>query len=246
MLDMHCHLDFLNQEETRLVSDHLDHRFLTMTVDPQEFPKIQNRFKNATNVKVGIGLHPRWILDTQDASVNVKAVKQHMESTNLIGEVGLDYLPAYLPHKSEQYAAFKSIMHECVRHEGKVISIHAIRSVKDTLDILKTIGVCKNNLCILHWFTGSSDELHHAINLGCWFSVNRAMLETKKGREYIKVIPNNKLLLESDKPSSSKEKCTLNGIITNLEECKDAIERIKRNYSHEIVEENSQKIFAIC
>ena len=56
-------------------------------------------------------------------------------------------------------------------------------------------------ICIFHWFTGTSDELARARQRGCHFSINEHMLKTKRGREYARQIPLERLLLETDAPS---------------------------------------------
>lgn len=42
--------------------------------------------------------------------------------------------------------------------------------------------------------------MKRAINLGAWFSVGPAMLESVKGRDLVKAMPPEKILTESDGP----------------------------------------------
>ena len=56
---------------------------------------------------------------------------------------------------------------------------------------------------IFHWFSGSSAQLKRARDLGCFFSVNAFMLQTKRGREYAKAIPLDRLLIETDLPEET-------------------------------------------
>ncbi len=58
---------------------------------------------------------------------------------------------------------------------------------------------------IFHWFNGSGEELKRALDAGCYFSVNKRMLNTKRGRAYAIQIPEERLLLESDLPSSEDQ-----------------------------------------
>jgi TatD DNase family protein len=53
---------------------------------------------------------------------------------------------------------------------------------------------------VLHWFTGSKSELRRAIKLGCYFSVNAAMMKNDRGRDLIVAIPDDRLLAETDAP----------------------------------------------
>ena len=85
--------------------------------------------------------------------------------------------------------------------EGKLISLHANAAEAELLDLLESSGAAKRNDCILHWYAGPADELQRALRLGCYFSVGKRMLATNRGREYARIIPLERLLLESDMPS---------------------------------------------
>lgn len=118
-----------------------------------------------------------------------------------VGEVGLDFAPRHEDTREEQIAVFDAALDACTGG-GKVISIHAVRSVSVVLNMLEAHGTCRSNACILHWFSGTSDELTRAIRLGCYFSVNPRMLATKRGRAYVCAIPREHLLLETDMPAN--------------------------------------------
>jgi len=52
----------------------------------------------------------------------------------------------------------------------------------------------------LHWFTGSKAEAQRALELGCYFSINAAMLESERHASMTAVIPLDRLLTETDGP----------------------------------------------
>ena len=81
-----------------------------------------------------------------------------------------------------------------------VLSLHAVRSADAVLDLLEKHHACERSHAILHWFSGTSDDLARARRMGCLFSVNPRMLATRKGREYARQIPLAQLLLETDLP----------------------------------------------
>ena len=55
---------------------------------------------------------------------------------------------------------------------------------------------------VLHWFSGSSEELWRAARLGCRFSFGERALATGRGREYARVLPADLLLTETDLPEA--------------------------------------------
>ena len=180
-------------------------RSLCMTCSPDDFARAKARFAENPAVHVACGLHPRWIADGTCGPRDVEQLCALIARERIIGEVGLDFLPAYEASREDQLAAFDRIVRTCAQAGGKVLSIHALQSADCVLDTLERYRATENCQCVMHWFSGSSDQLHRAIKAGCWFSVNRRMLATKKGREYARIIPENRLLLESDLPSQPGE-----------------------------------------
>ncbi|MCO6391724.1 hypothetical protein GTW25_11850 [Aliihoeflea aestuarii] len=53
---------------------------------------------------------------------------------------------------------------------------------------------------VLHWFSGSIAEARRAVQAGCYFSVNQAMLERTRGREIVAQLPIDRILTETDGP----------------------------------------------
>lgn len=87
----------------------------------------------------------------------------------------------------------------------KLLSIHAVNAAGDVLDALQAAGTLVRHQVIFHWFSGSSDDLQRALRAGCFFSVGPRMLASRRGREYARQIPLNRLLLETDMPARAGE-----------------------------------------
>ncbi|MBC2681010.1 hypothetical protein GSS87_01000 [Corynebacterium sp. 4HC-13] len=88
-------------------------------------------------------------------------------------------------------------------HVPYVLSIHAVRASSAVIDILEELHIGRYNVApIIHWFSGTSDELTRFIALGGYISVNHRMLATKRGRAYARQIPVERLLIETDLPES--------------------------------------------
>jgi TatD DNase family protein len=60
---------------------------------------------------------------------------------------------------------------------------------------------------ILHWFSGSTSELQRAIDIGCWFSVGPAMLSSRNGSRLASMMPQDRVIAETDGPFG-----TINGV----------------------------------
>lgn len=160
------------------------------------------------NIRVGLGAHPWYISDGCVTQKDIELLLELMEQTSYLGEIGLDFSSRYCVDGLQelQIKAFTKI---CARAaelsrngQPRVLSMHTVRSVDTVLDILEQTGATQSCVPIIHWFSGSSEELQRAIKLGCWFSIGEMSLKTKRGREYAKVYPKDKLLTETDFPSS--------------------------------------------
>lgn len=105
------------------------------------------------------------------------------------------------------------------------------RSAGAVLDVLESHGLLIPNpdspAIIFHWFSGTSDELTRARNAGCYFSVNERMLATKRGREYARQIPLDRLLLETDAPAEPNTETSAQSLIRSLTRTSERITSLK-------------------
>ena len=202
LFDMHCHLGFCEdaaQAARELAAAGVG--AFSNTVTLAEFAAQQVALAGAANVRVGCGLHPWWV--GEDAAADLDALCAVVERQRFVGEVGLDFSPPHVATRQAQIAALSQVADVCGRVGGKVVSLHAVRAVDDVLEGAGALAEAAGNACIIHWFSGTSDQLTRARRLGAFFSVNPRMLQSKRGRAYAQVIPGNQLLLETDLPAQA-------------------------------------------
>ena len=205
LADMHCHLDFSSDMAAlaHLAQAHGVAAF-SNTVTPEGYLAASEALAGFPNVRTGVGLHPWWVADGCYDAEQVELACRLIQEACFVGEVGLDFAPRREGTFEAQLDAFERIVDACCAQNGKVISIHAVRSATAVLDVLERHHATRSNACILHWFSGSSQELARARELGCHFSVNPNMLATKRGRAYAQQIPPERLLLETDLPEEGE------------------------------------------
>lgn len=161
-------------------------------------------------VRLSAGLHPWWVeRSLVEALAQAEALAALVSATSFVGEVGLDFARRGVAMPEVQEAAFRVIVAECVRLGGRAVSVHAVGkgAAGRVLDILVDARFFADgsNCAVFHWFSGSSDELVRARELGCRFSVGLPMLRAKRGRSYAAQIPEAQLLLETDLSQRSEE-----------------------------------------
>lgn len=129
----------------------------------------------------------------------------HVSPVQLIGEIGLDYAPAHREMRTLQQQVFSQVIKASCTYAQAIntritLSMHAVKSCGDVLDILEHYQAFQHCACVFHWFSGSCDDLHRAVRNGAYFSVGTRMLQSKRTAEYLKLIPCASRLIETDFP----------------------------------------------
>lgn len=253
LFDAHCHLDLMAHPDA--VADEattLDLVLFDCSVDPRDFARAKKRACNRSNIFAGIGLHPWWLADGRCGNAEINLLCEVAAQERLIGEVGLDFSARFAGSEPLQVQAFDRLCDALVQHPlaGRVISIHAVRSAGTVLDVLGSHELLTPSpdspAIIFHWFSGTSNEFVRARNAGCYFSVNERMLASKRGREYARQIPLDRLLLETDAPARPQADASAQQLITSLKSVSRHIAELKNcvvESAESIVLENSRFIF---
>lgn len=219
LFDMHCHLDRMaNADEVAREAVANDMALFCTTVTPADALAARSRCGTPPNVRVGVGLHPWWIADGRCGEIEIEQAAQLAAASRFIGEVGLDFGPRHAANAQRQLDALEAIVRACAGHpvEGRVLSIHAVRSAGEALDVFERHGLTASAHCIFHWFSGTSDQLARALDAGCLFSISERMLATRRGREYARQIPLDRLLLETDLPEQLDKPCSADQVEASL------------------------------
>lgn len=219
LFDMHCHLDRMaNADEVAREAVANDMALFCTTVTPADALAARSRFGTPPNVRVGVGLHPWWIADGRCGEIEIEQAAQLAAASRFIGEAGLDFGPRHAANAQRQLDALEAIARACAGHpvEGRVLSIHAVRSAGEALDVFERHGLTASAHCIFHWFSGTSDQLARALDAGCLFSISERMLATRRGREYARQIPLDRLLLETDLPEQLDKPCSADQVEASL------------------------------
>lgn len=196
MIDFHCHLDlFPNPSE--IVKKCLDKGLyvLAVTTTPSAWTKSNELGKGNERIKTALGLHPQLAYEREK---ELQLFDKLLVNVKYVGEIGLDGSQELKETWDAQLRVFDHILHSCQNGGGKIMSIHSRRAVKPVLEYLERYP--KAGVPILHWYSGNIKDLIRALDLGCWFSINPAMVKSKSGINIINNIPKDKILTETDAP----------------------------------------------
>lgn len=202
--DMHCHVGFMADpcrfvQEAKLAQSCV----LAVSATPCDYREFRDVFSDNDPQFVfpALGIHPWWVPDAEEEVVCLlNEFDSLFSSVSCVGEIGLDFSSRRVHAKEWQVRVFEHIL-KCCADRGQIpFSIHCVKAYPELFACLEKSAVLQNCTSIFHWFSGSSEHLRYAIQQGCYFSVSKRMLASKRGREYAKVIPENRLLLETDAP----------------------------------------------
>lgn len=267
LFDMHCHLGFAsNFEELARAVNRSGAGVLCATVQPHEYLGLASLLNGSlagnggivdalgNSVRLGVGLHPWWVADGICGEEDVALCERLAVEAPFIAEIGLDFGRRHGALREGQIDAFRRICAVAGRTGGKVLSIHAVNAAVQVLDILEETGCavldtgCGGEggcICILHWYSGPSDQLQRAIKLGCFFSVGERMLATRRGREYVRAIPESRLLLETDLPDSECGAFDRASISQSLERALSMLEEARGAWLGERIARTSRAILRL-
>jgi TatD DNase family protein len=212
---------------------------IAMTNLPILFEKYIKMYSNLTYIKFALGLHPELVGQYRE---QLSKFISNIGNTKYIGEIGLDYSKKYEDNKTLQLKIFEAIVYECNKFGGKILSIHSRKAVEDVNCI---IGNKFDGKVIMHWFSGNKTNLQEAISNGYYFSINHQMVNSNSGRDIIKRIPLDKLLIESDAPFTSKLQSEYSlDFVSEIIEFLAANNKINREFIYTQLNNNFKKVIS--
>jgi TatD DNase family protein len=145
-----------------------------------------------------IGLHPCYVDDNFDLEIDFikKQIEKH--DYKAIGEIGIDLFHEK-KYFEQQVIAFEEQIKLAIEKDLPIV-IHS----RDSFDeIFKVLEKFKSEKLrgIFHCFTGNIDQAHRIIDLNFHLGIG-GVLTFKNGKisEFLKEIPINKIVLETDSP----------------------------------------------
>jgi len=204
MIDSHCHLDHepMYSDLKNVIYRSKDvgiEKILSICTTINSFEKIVKIIDLDPIIYGTFGIHPH---ECSDNIVSKEEIINNVKKNNKIigiGESGLDF---YYNHsdKEKQLASFKTHIEASI-HLNMPIIVHSRNAEIETFRILKSYEKFKPKI-LMHCFTGSAEFAHKLLTLDSYFSAS-GIITFKNStdlQETFKLIPNDKLLIETDSP----------------------------------------------
>lgn len=194
LLDTHCHITEY-RDPTRVLAEaaSVGVHVVVVTEDPGQYRLLRTRLGSRAGVEVALGFHPlRAGASTDD---DVTRMLRLLPQARWIGEVGLDFSRVGLESKKAQLRLFDTLLAEAVVC-SRPMTVHSRGAASETVKRLLDAGAH----AIMHWYTGPLDVAEQALAGGLYFSVNPAMPVSKSGSALLRLLPSDRVLLETDGP----------------------------------------------
>lgn len=188
-MDAHFHLSLCSLPTDGTLPPGLD----TATI-PDQWAEIAERSQNHLRVIPFFGIHPWWADQWNEESKNslTKLLQDNPQAG--VGEIGLDR------KKGVDFSLQRNVFQEQLAIAAdfkRPLNLHNVKAWGPMEECLKPVAPLP---FILHGYSGSAEMTEVFIKLGGYISFAPFSLKHKKGREALKAVPQERLLLDTDFP----------------------------------------------
>lgn len=202
MIDTHSHINFEDYKENfdGFISDLKENDIQNVIipgVEPSTFDEIISLCEKYEMIYGAIGIHPsEFQTFNENSKEKIYELLKHKKIV-AIGEIGLDYHYG-ADSKEEQKELLRQQLKIAEELQVPVI-IHDRESHEDVFEILQNYNLKD---VIFHCFSGNAEFAKKCINSGYYIAIGGVVTfkNAKDLKEAAKIIPLDKLLLETDAP----------------------------------------------
>jgi TatD DNase family protein len=194
LIDTHCHID--RYRDPMRVADRAEKEAvatIAVTNLPSHFQLGSQHTSMLRHVRMALGLHPLIAAKHRD---ELPLFRQMAATASYIGEIGLDFSREGKETAAVQVEVFREVL-LALGNRRVFITLHSRQAEGMVTEMLGEFGV---GPAVFHWFTGSPVNLQEAARAGHYFSVNPAMICSAKGKSLIGLMPQDRVLTETDGP----------------------------------------------
>lgn len=196
LVNFHDHFEFYKDLESGIDTIRKNNIITlvnSMTYD--EYKKLKKDFNDDHLIKIGLGIHP-WKVE-KDSEID--SFRKDFKDCDFIGEIGLDF---YWDKRENLYDKQRGIFEKFLyyaKEYNKVTNIHTKGAEKEIYNLLKKYELRSP---IIHWYSGDISLIKKFLDLEAFFTIGPDFQISKLTDEIIKYLPLDRILTETDGPTS--------------------------------------------
>ena len=204
LIDTHSHIDMDNYKDRfdEVIAEAKDfgvEKIVIPGVAPSGFKRIVELCEKYENLYGAVGVHPEDLASFDaDAESLIREYLKHPKIV-AVGEIGLDYYWDKSQIERQKEILEKQIL--IAKEIGKPVLVHDREAHFDTLEILKKTKASDVGV-VMHCFSGSPEFAMECVREGFYIALGGVVTfkNAKKVKEVAKIVPLERLLLETDAP----------------------------------------------
>ncbi len=203
IFDTHCHLmshEYENEETSAIIADAKISGVSWINNVGYDLDSSQAAVRHAMqydNVFATIGFHPTDVAKCRFSDLEKLDQLLNSDKVIAVGEIGLDYFHKTVSPDLQKHWFIKQI--ELAKQHNLPLAIHCRDAYEDCYEILKEKKITQ---CLMHCYNGKIQMAQKFLDLGFYlsFAGNITFKNTHELREVAKIVPLNKILVETDAP----------------------------------------------
>jgi len=212
-IDMHTHLQDKRLSDIDKIiknaqENGIEHFVIcgTRQEDWGKVAQIHDKYKDITTPSFGI--HP-WFIESVDDNWKTE-LNSYLDKypDAFIGEIGLDKWKEGIKDKKEKQIEIFAYQYELAKEKNRKVVIHCIKAWGWFNKFLYKNRVPEKFM--FHSFNGSAETANKICKAGGYISLSASILRNKAKDRILEMIPNDKLLIETDSPDQSPYKGQIN------------------------------------
>lgn len=204
LIDTHAHIDMENFKNSfddviKTAEEYGVKKIVIPGVEPSGFDRIVELCEKYENIYGAAGVHPEELNSyNEDAENRIKELLKHPKII-AVGEIGLDYYWDKSQIERQKEIFERQIL--IAKQANKPVLVHDREAHQDCFEILKRTKAQETGV-VMHCFSGSPEFAQECIKEGFYIALGGVVTfkNAKKAKEVAKIVPLDRLLLETDAP----------------------------------------------
>lgn len=204
LIDTHAHIDMEDfgadfEQMLARAQENGVQKIIIPAVEPSTFERVLKTAEKSPNLYASIGVHPEDAKNFDEKALNLMEKMIKHPKVVAVGEIGLDYYWDR-SYNDVQKAVFEAQIEFAKKHDKPII-VHDREAHGDSLEILKRTNAAEVGV-VMHCFSGSPEFALECVKEGFYIALGGVVTfkNAKKMKEVAKIVPLERLLLETDSP----------------------------------------------